>query len=95
MMIVDTALKKREDEGRPIQVGIIGAGYMGRGMALQIEKSIPGMRVAALYNRTADTAKFALEQCGIDNATYVETTKDAESAIARGNHVYCDDPGLI
>jgi predicted homoserine dehydrogenase-like protein len=39
MIIVDTALKKREAEGRPIQVGIVGAGYMGRGMALQIEKS--------------------------------------------------------
>ena len=51
MIIVDTALKKRAAEGRPIQVGIVGAGYMGRGMALQIEKSIPGMRVAAIYNR--------------------------------------------
>lgn len=40
MIIVDTALKKREAEGRPIQVGLIGAGYMGRGMVPTIEKSV-------------------------------------------------------
>jgi len=31
MIIVDRALKKREEEGKPIRVGMIGAGFMGRG----------------------------------------------------------------
>ena len=48
MIIVDTALKKREQEGNPIKVGIVGAGYMGRGMVLQIITAIPGMDVAAV-----------------------------------------------
>ena len=91
MIIVDTALKQREDVGRPIQVGIIGAGYMGRGMALQIEKSIPGMRVAAIYNRTPDTARFALEQCGIEDAILATGAGEIESAIERGKYAYCDD----
>ncbi len=78
MIIVDTALKKREAEGRPIQVGIIGAGYMGRGMALTIEKSIPGMRVAAIYNRTPEKAKFALEQCEVDNISEAKSAGDIE-----------------
>lgn len=95
MIIVDTALKKREAEGRPIQVGIIGAGYMGRGMALQIEKSIPGMRVAAIYNRTPDTARFALQQCGIDDVTQATSVADIESAIENGGYVYCDDAELV
>jgi len=95
MIIVDTALKEREATGRPVQVGIIGAGYMGRGMALQIEKSIPGMRVAAIYNRSADTAKFALEQCGIEEASLAKSAADIESAVERGRHVYCDDPTMI
>ena len=30
VIIVDTALKAREAEGRPIRVGIVGAGFMGR-----------------------------------------------------------------
>jgi predicted homoserine dehydrogenase-like protein len=85
MIIVDTALKEREALGKPVQVGIIGAGYMGRGMALQIEKSIPGMRVAAIYNRTPEAARFALRQCGIEDATLARNTADTESAIERLN----------
>ena len=95
MIIVDTALKKRESEGRPIQVGIIGAGYMGRGMALQIEKSILGMRVAAIYNRTPETAKMALQQCGIDDAVQANSVGEIESAIERGAYVFCDDADLL
>ena len=44
MVIVDTALKKREAEGNPVKVAVIGAGYMGRGMVLQIISAIRGMR---------------------------------------------------
>jgi len=95
MIIVDTALKKRESEGRPIQVGIIGAGYMGRGMALQIEKSIPGMRVAAIYNRTLKTARTALQQCGIEDALQAKSAGDIESAVERGQPVYCDDAEML
>jgi predicted homoserine dehydrogenase-like protein len=95
MIIVDTALKEREALGKPVQVGIIGAGYMGRGMALQIEKSIPGMRVAAIYNRTPEAARFALRQCGIEDATLARNTADIESAIERGKYVYCDDAMML
>jgi len=95
MIIVDTALKQREADNRPIQVGIVGAGYMGRGMVLTIEKSIPGMRVAAIYNRTAETARLALEQCGIDSPDQATSVGDIESAIERGKHVYCDDADLL
>ena len=91
MIIVDTALKAREAEGRPIHVGIIGAGYMGRGMALQIESAIPGMRVAALYNRTVETAKSALEQCGIEAIVEAETASDIESAVRNGKSVFTGD----
>ena len=52
MIIVDTALEKREAEGTPIRVAIVGAGYMGRGLALQIISSVRGMRLVAVSNRT-------------------------------------------
>jgi len=95
VIIVDTALKKRAADGRPIQVGIVGAGYMGRGMALQIEKSIPGMRVAAIYNRNPEMAKVALQQCGIEDSTQANSVGDIESAIQSGKYVYCDDADLL
>ena len=95
MIIVDTALKKREDEGRPIQVGIIGAGYMGRGMALTIEKSIPGMRVAAIYNRSPEKARLALAQCGIENIIEATTSAEIDAAIEQEKYVVTADPDLI
>jgi len=95
VIIVDTALKKREAEGRPIQVGIIGAGYMGRGMALTIEKSIPGMRVAAIYNRTPEKAKFALEQCGVNDISEASSVADIEAAVEKGRYVYTGDADLL
>ena len=45
MIIVDTALQAREEEGRPIRVGMVGAGFMGQGLTNQIVNSVPGMRV--------------------------------------------------
>ena len=95
MIIVDTALKKRQAEGRPIQVGIIGAGYMGRGMVLTIEKSVPGMRVAAIYNRTPAKAKLALTQCGIDDIVEAKTSADIDAAVEAGRHAYTDDPDIL
>jgi predicted homoserine dehydrogenase-like protein len=95
MIIVDTALRKREAENRPIQVGIVGAGYMGRGMALTIEKSIPGMRVAAIFNRTLEKAEMALRQCGIEDYNQAQTAADIESAVEKGKYVVCDDADLL
>ena len=50
MIIVDNALGAR-GAGRPIRVGMIGAGFMGQGLTNQIVNSVPGMRMAAVYSR--------------------------------------------
>ena len=51
-------LKQRETEGRPIMVGLIGAGYMGSGIAYQIGKT-PGMRLAFIGDIDENAAKRA------------------------------------
>jgi predicted homoserine dehydrogenase-like protein len=51
MWIVDTALKARADQDRPIRAGIVGAGFMCQGLTNQIVNSTPGMRVVAISNR--------------------------------------------
>ena len=56
MIIVDTALKKRAAEGRPVKVALVGAGFMARGVANQIVNSVPGMKLVAISNRTLPTA---------------------------------------
>jgi predicted homoserine dehydrogenase-like protein len=57
MIIVDTALEKRHRENNPIRVAIIGAGYMGRGAALQIISAFAGMKLVAVSNRTLSEAE--------------------------------------
>ena len=56
MILVDTALKVREMEGRPVRVGLIGAGFISRGLANHIVNTTPGMRLVAVYNRTLQRA---------------------------------------
>ena len=47
MVIVDKALEQRCRDDNPIRVGMIGAGFMGRGVALQIISAVPGMYLAS------------------------------------------------
>jgi predicted homoserine dehydrogenase-like protein len=64
MMIVDTALRKREAERNPVRVGMIGAGFMGRGLANHVLNSVPGIRLIAVTNRTLARAKRAYVEHG-------------------------------
>src|SRR3546814_9002022 len=64
MIIIDKALERRAAENRPILVGMVGAGFMGRGIALQIATAVPGMRLAAIANRNIEAARRAYEEAG-------------------------------
>jgi predicted homoserine dehydrogenase-like protein len=68
MIIIDQKLRAREAAGTPIQVGLIGAGEMAIGLVNQIERHIPGMRIAAIYNRTAARAHQAYQTAGVGGA---------------------------
>ena len=95
MIIVDTALQKRAEDGRPLRVGLIGAGYMGRGIALQIATAVPGMVVAAIYNRHVEGARRAYAQAGIDEVRLVETAVQLEAAVSQGQPAVTDDALLV
>lgn len=95
MIIVDTALEKREKEGHPIRVAIIGAGYMGRGTTLQIVTAIRGMEVVAVSNRTISEAERAYREAGIDSVRHVETVAQLEEAIAQGRPAITDEALLL
>ncbi|RDE06292.1 NAD(P)H-dependent oxidoreductase [Sphingomonas aracearum] len=63
MILVDSALARREAEGRPVRVGIVGAGFQGAGIVRQIMCSTPGMRVAAVASRDIEKAAEAVTSC--------------------------------
>ena len=64
MIIVDNFLKAREKEGRPIRVGLWGAGEMAKGMVNQVMRYTPGMEAAVIANRTIGKAHEAYEYAG-------------------------------
>jgi predicted homoserine dehydrogenase-like protein len=83
-MSVDTSLAKLEALGRPICVGMVGAGATGRAIALQLGTPVPGIRLVAIANRTAEHAERAFCEAGIGNFTRVDSFAKAEEHIARG-----------
>ncbi|MDO5371336.1 NAD(P)H-dependent oxidoreductase [Paracoccus sp. (in: a-proteobacteria)] len=68
MILVDSALARREAEGRPIRVAVVGAGFQGAAIVRQIVTAVPGMRVAGVANRHLDPARRALEDLGVEPA---------------------------
>ncbi|MGD9879100.1 MAG: NAD(P)H-dependent oxidoreductase [Reyranella sp.] len=95
MMIVDNALRERAAAGRPIQVGMVGAGFMGRGVALQIATAVPGMRLAAIANRRLDPALQAYPEAGKGAARPVDTLPALRAAIAEGRPAVTEDWRLL
>jgi predicted homoserine dehydrogenase-like protein len=94
-MIVDTALREREAAGRPIRVGMIGAGATGRAIALQLGTPVPGIRLVAIANRTPAHAERAFREAGLTGWTDVDSPRDAEASITRGVPVLTDDPSIL
>jgi predicted homoserine dehydrogenase-like protein len=94
-MILDTALQERELSGRPIRVGIVGAGATGRAIALQLGTPVPGVRLVAIANRTPEHGERAFRESGIAKWQRVGAIREAELAIARGVPVLTDDPFLL
>jgi predicted homoserine dehydrogenase-like protein len=76
-------LQQRLDEtGRPLRVGLVGAGQMGRGLAAQLLR-MPGITLSAVLDVQHDRAVEALTQAGIAPSE-VEDTADAVAVIERG-----------
>ena len=95
MILVDTALQKREQEGNPIKVGMVGAGYMGRGIALQIIRHVKGMRLVVISNRTISDARIAYQQAGVENIKMVENVSQLETAISKNQYAITDNAMLL
>jgi predicted homoserine dehydrogenase-like protein len=95
MFIVDTALKVREAEGRPIRVASIGAGFMGQGLTNHIVNPVPGMRMVAAYNRRGQRAIDMFAYAGREDAVVATTQGQVEDAIRAGKAVVTEDAFLL
>ena len=95
MIIVDRALQEREAEDNPVRVAIVGAGYMGRGMAQHIINEIPGMRLVAMSNRTLEKAQQAYHQAGVETVQTVRSLEALEQAIDTRQYAVTEDAMLL
>src|SRR6476620_5950355 len=95
MILVDNALKAREQSGKPIRVGMVGAGFMGQGLTNQITHSVPGMRMAAVYNRRPERARHVLHYSGLSNIVMAGTQSQLDQAIREGTPAVAEDPFML
>jgi predicted homoserine dehydrogenase-like protein len=95
MIIVDTALAKRAQENNPVRVAIVGAGYMGRGIARTILAPIVGMTLVAVSNRNIGEAERAYREGGVEAVKFIESVTQLEDSIARGQYAIADDAMLL
>jgi predicted homoserine dehydrogenase-like protein len=95
MIMIDTALRAREEAGRPIRVGMLGAGFMGQGLANQIVNSVPGMRLSAIYSRKLDKGRQVFDYAGCPDVVVATTQSQLEDALRAGKPVITEDAFLL
>ena len=95
MLLVDHALQARHTAGKPIRVGILGAGFMTQGLTNQICNSIPGMRVVAIYSRKPQRGRDVFQYSGQTGVAHVDTQQELDQAIATGVPAVTEDALLL
>jgi predicted homoserine dehydrogenase-like protein len=89
------AIEARHAAGDPIRVGLVGAGFAGRGFALRVLTGFPGIRLVAVANRTIAEAERAYADAGVDSVERVSSAAELDRAIAAGRPAITDDPSVI
>jgi len=84
VILVDQALRRRQAEGKPVRVALVGAGFMGRGFVNQVVNSVPGMELVAVANRTQAHAERAYREAGVAEWEIVDDAQGVAKAVARG-----------
>ncbi len=95
MIVIDSALAERDRAGNPIKVAMVGAGFMGRGIALQIQTAARGVELVAISNRHIDVARRAYDEAGAGDVCVVDTVAELEDSISGGGYAITDDPTLL
>ena len=65
MNFTEELIKREKELGRPVRVGLAGAGQMGSGLAAQIGR-IPGMSLVACADIDIKRAENALSLAGVE-----------------------------
>ncbi len=95
MHIIDTALARREKENNPVKVGMVGAGFMAKGIALQLLRYVQGISLVAISNRRLEQAAAAYHSASEVRAKAVSSVSQLEANILSGVPSITEDPMLL
>ena len=90
--MIQQELLRLEAEGKPIRLGVSGAGWMGSGFVAQVAH-VPGMQVCVLADRDVMAAKAAFEAIGVgpDDIVAADASGPAMDALRAGKRVVTQD----
>jgi predicted homoserine dehydrogenase-like protein len=95
MFIVDRELERLTQAGKPIRVGMVGAGFMARGIVRQMLQYTKGIELAAISNRRPEIARDAYAASGETDVIFVSSVTALDQCIDRGQRAVTDDPMLL
>jgi predicted homoserine dehydrogenase-like protein len=90
MVILDRRLDERAQAGNPVNVALVGSGFMGRAVVRRLRRA-SGIRLVAVANRTLETAEAALASAGEHSIRRASDAGEVDSvAAASGTAVSSD-----
>ena len=94
-MSLSARLRAREQElGRPVRIGLAGAGQMGMGFVAQVRR-IPGMETSAIADVLPGRPKQAFAQAGVDGVVEGDDPGQLAQAVADGRPVGVSDARML
>ena len=96
MLNMNQKLIKREQEGKTIKTGIVGAGQMGRGMVTQMVL-MHGIMPAIVSDINVVNAVNAFKYAGVSDSdiVIVNTLAEANAAMEKGKYVATESSDFI
>jgi predicted homoserine dehydrogenase-like protein len=96
MLNMDMKLAKREEEGKIIRTGIVGAGQMGRGMVTQMVL-MKGIMPAIVSDIKLENVINAFHYAGVkdEDIAIAKTLEDANKYMEMGKYVATDNSDII
>ncbi len=94
-MTLRSLLRSRQAAGDPVLVGIVGAGQMGEGLAITMER-MEGMKACVIVDRGSGRSAEIYRAAGVEEGRIVQTDDldRAAEAIADGRRVHTTNPAL-
>jgi predicted homoserine dehydrogenase-like protein len=94
MGYTERLLDRQRVTGRPVRVGLVGAGQMGRGFVAQVRR-ITGMEVVAVADIDLQRATGALKAVGLEDVVSGDDLDKLAGLVEDGGTVAVTDPTLL